>query len=102
MDSKQVEVVSKKMQPNEIMLDYVQIGVFGGSGSKTDSSLVITTASFFLLTNNNIKKQMAIADIKSVTISIYSQEIILHYQDDDIRVSSTQNAKILGNILKVR
>lgn len=78
MDSKQVEVVSRKMQPNEIMLDYVPVTTFNSSGTKIESSLVATTFSLFLLTNNHIKKQTSIADIKSVTISIYSQELVLH------------------------
>lgn len=102
MDSKQVEVVSKKMKPNEVMIDYVQVTSFGSTGNKHENSLVITTDSLYLLNNNQIKKQIAIADIRSVTISINSQEIVLHFEEDDIRMSSNQNAKILGNILKVR
>ena len=84
------------------MLDYVPVCVLGGSGSKNDSSLVVTTASFFLLINNNIKKQIAISEIKSVTVSIYSQELVLHCLEEDVRISSNQGAKLLGNILKVR
>jgi hypothetical protein len=84
------------------MIDFIQVTSFGSSGNKRDSSLVITTDSFYLLDNNHIKKQAPIANIRSVTISIYSQEIVLHFQEDDIRISSNHNTKILGNILKVR
>ena len=37
-----------------------------------------------------------------VTVSAYSQQIVLHCEEDDVRMKSYQNAKIFKNILKVR
>ena len=37
-----------------------------------------------------------------ITVSAYSQEMVLHCEEEDLRLSSEQNAKIFTNILKVR
>ena len=62
----------------------------------------MTSEMFYFIHNNHIKKQISIAKINMVTVSAYSQEIVLHCVDDDVRLCSFQNAKIFKNILKVR
>lgn len=90
------------MKQDEVLLDIININYFSTSGSKHENKLAMTSQNFYLINNNHIKKCISIADIKMVTISAYSQEIVLHSDQDDIRISSFQNAKIFKNILKVR
>jgi hypothetical protein len=90
------------MKPNEVMLDLVPINYLSSSHSKGDYSLGITSEGFYFLYNNSLKKQVAIVDIKYTTLSIHSHEVVLHCLEEDIRLSSHQNAKIFKNILRVR
>lgn len=57
---------------------------------------------FYFIHNNHIKKQILISSINMATVSAHSQEIVIHCEEDDLRMCSFQNAKIFKNILKVR
>lgn len=78
MDSRQVEAVSKKMKPSEIMLDLIPIDYFNSSGNKSEDVLAITTDSIYFLHNNSLKKTVPIADVRAITLSLYSRELVLH------------------------
>lgn len=90
------------MKGEEVLLDIININYFSSSGNKYDNKLGMTSQAFYFINNNHVKKAIQIKDIKMVTISAYSQEVVLHSEHDDIRISSFQNAKIFKNILKVR
>ena len=57
---------------------------------------------FYFMHNHHIKKIIPISTVNLITLSAHSQEVVLHCEDEDIRISSFQNAKIFKNILKVR
>ncbi len=84
------------------MLDLIVIDYFSLSNNKTQDVIAITTDCIYFMHNNSLKKTIPIAEIRAVTLSLYSRELVLHCGEADLRLSSHQNAKILRNILKVR
>ncbi len=97
-----VEIVSRKLKPGEMLLDMVPIMYFTSSDNKYSDWLAISSESFYFIYNNHLKKQIAIANIRMVTVSAFSHQIVFHCDQEDLRISSYQNAKIFKNILNVR
>jgi hypothetical protein len=102
MDEKQIELISRQMKGSELLLELVPILCFSSSGVELDNRLGITSSGFYFLYSNLIKKHVDISSIIMVTISAFSQEMVLHTEEDDLRLASFYNAKIFKNILKVR
>lgn len=62
----------------EVLLDMVPIVFFTSNEKKINDWLAVTSEQFYFIYNNHIKKTIPIADVRTVTVSAYSHEIVLH------------------------
>lgn len=72
MSSKLLDSISRRLQPNEVLIDVFPVTYFRGDKRKEDT-LAITSLSFHFLSNNSLKKTIPVRDIRVVTLSTFSQ-----------------------------
>lgn len=84
------------------MVDLIPISIFGHNERRTDNTLAVTTVCFYFMDGTHLRRTLGVQEIKVVTLSTFSQEMIMHCQEEDIRMTSKHNVKIIKNILKIR
>ena len=68
----------------------------------SEQILAMTTTALHLLHYGSHRKHIQIADIKFITLATFSNQIVVHTIEQDLRLESFLNPKILNNILKVK
>jgi len=102
MSAKSLDSITKKLKPDEIVVDLIDVKCFSTNDKKHDNTLIITSQFFYFMSKSSIRKTIPICDIKVITLATYSEEMIIHCLEDDVRLESSQNIKIINNLLKIR
>lgn len=65
-------------------------------------TLAICSLTLYVLDGSHLKRTLPIDTIKQLTISTFSNEIVLHCPEQDLWLETCHSVKIIKNILKIR
>jgi hypothetical protein len=67
-----------------------------------EQSLAICSLSLYFMDGTHVKKTVPVDSIRQITLSTFSNELVMHCTDQDLWLESCHSVKIIKNILKIR
>lgn len=78
MSSKFLDNLSRKLKEDEVIVDIIPVSTLARGEKKQELSLAICSKTFYLMSHNSLKKSIDIDSIKLITLSAFSNQVILH------------------------
>ncbi len=102
MSTKILENLTKKLKEGEIIVDILTVYIPSRSDKRYEMALAICSLSLYLLDGSHIKRTLPIDSIRQLTLSTFSNELVLHCNDQDLWLDTCHSVKIIKNILRIR